>query len=130
MKLYVTALEFLSFHSFNLSLIFQLPQTSNNAWITVNTWNVDKAKGSFSETSSLSSSTGRYKAEISGIYHVSSNMIFSGQASFISLLISINDGQSKRNTLFSTKGDPAGKDALSVSGSLRLTKGQSSLIWL
>ena len=75
-------------------------------------------------TDSLSASTGRYTADIAGIYLVSSNIIFkTASATVISMLISINGGQSKRNSLFSTKGNPAGTDTLSTSGALRLTKG-------
>ena len=53
---------------------------------------------------------------------MSSNIIFDAPASYISLLISVNGGQSKRKALFSTKGNPWNKDTLSVSGALKLKK--------
>lgn len=59
---------------------------------------------------------------------MSSNIIFDAPASYISLLISVNGGQSKRKALFSTKGNPWNKDALSVSGALKLKKSTVSLI--
>ena len=100
-----------------------MPQSSENAWIEVTSWKTDKATGSISLTDSISSSTGRYTADVSGIYLVSSNIIFNAAATVISMLISVNGGQSKRSALFSTKGNPANKDTLSTSGALRLTKG-------
>ena len=102
---------------------FQVGQSSDSAWVEVTQWKTDKAIGAISLTDSLSASTGRYTADISGIYLISSNIIFSATVSVISMLVSVNGGQSKRTALFSTKGNPANKDTLSISGALRLTKG-------
>lgn len=86
-------------------------------------WKTGSATGSISLTDSLSPSSGRYTADVTGIYLISSNIIFNAAATVTSMLISVNGGQSKRNSLFSTKGNPASKDTLSLSGALHLTKG-------
>ena len=104
-------------------LSLKVPQSSDNAWVEISSWKINRVSGSFSLTKSLSATNGRYSAEVSGIYHVSANLIFNAPASVISLLIAANGDQSKRNALFSTKGNPGSKDFLTVSGSLRLQRG-------
>eukprot|EP00794_Sanderia_malayensis_P016063 gene16063-17686_t len=109
--------------AFHATLNTELSQAADNAWVELSSWKTNVAQGSFSQTDRFVQSTGRYTADQSGIYHVSSNIIFNSQSEFVSLLISANGGYSKRNSLFSTKGNPANKDTLSVSGSLQLNKG-------
>ena len=82
-----------------------------------------KGLGSYVQTTNFQS--GQFKAGVTGVYYLSANIIFQDPNGPISIIISLNGDNSRRRSLYATKGNPASiKDSLSVAGSLFIRKGR------
>ena len=78
--------------------------------------------GSYVQTTNFKE--GKFVAGVTGVYYLTANIIFQDANGPISIIVSLNGDNSRRRSLYATKGNPASiKDSLSIAGALLIRKG-------
>jgi hypothetical protein len=73
--------------------------------------------------------SGKYTAGVTGVYYIATNIIFQDANGPISIIVSLNGINSKRQSLYASKGNPAPvKESLSVAGALQIKKGTVQIL--
>ena len=102
--------------------VFQDNFNAQNSWQKLRNMEV-RGFGSYVKTTNFQK--GQFIAGVTGVYYLSANIIFQDPNGPISIIISLNGDNSRRRSLYATKGNPASiKDSLSVAGSLFIRKGK------
>lgn len=106
-------------------LVFQDSFSVQNSWQKLRNMEV-KGMGSYVQTTNFQK--GQFIAGVTGVYYLSANIIFQDPNGPISIIISLNGDNSRRRSLYATKGNPATIiDSLSVAGSLFIRKGMRKI---
>ena len=112
------------------SLKENVPLTSSG-WTAVTSWMAHGTTGLFSFDNAFSPASGKYRANLDGVYFVSCNAVFKGiGGGALSVLIAVDEVLDAGRGLYSHLSNPKHDVTINVAGSIKVSRGQNVSVFV